>query len=448
MNIRGNSASDDDAWQEVTKAEPCPVCKHGTWCRRSPDGNKVACRREPNGAKKRSDTKTGRSVPARFAGRRPGGRQRQARRQRPASTRPTPQPSGDGRQAGPGDRRGNTRPCLSAFVGRRCPVADHRDDLQRGLTDADIDAGGYRTLPENTDGRWPSGCCRGWAAIHRQGARFRSSGGPRIAAPAGLLVPVRDLQGRIVAVTSAARQPRRRWQVSVAVIAVDQVPGGPSPGSPAHVPAGVVGPCEVVRITEGELKADVAYRLSGVPTVSFPGVASWRTVLPVLQALQAKTVRVAFDADADDNAHVARPCGIASRNCRPTATRSNWNGGRRTPARVLTTFCRPGGGNIEILAGPAALQAAEQIAAAAGVDDSDAGSEGKRHRKSQSTLLVELAAVAELWHTPGRDAYATLPVADIANTGPSEPDVSAVAWPGNSSWNIGKAPERRPCRML
>ena len=43
-----------------------------------------------------------------------------------------------------------------------------------------------------------------------------------------------------------------------------------------------------------------------MPTVSFPGVASWRTVLPVLQALGAKTVRLAFDADAATNKHVAK----------------------------------------------------------------------------------------------------------------------------------------------
>ena len=80
---------------------------------------------------------------------------------------------------------------------------------------------------------------------------------------------------------------------------------------PAHVPAGVCGPVEVARITEGELKADVATRLSGVPTVSFPGVASWRVVLPVLSGPRVKTVRVAFDADADKKARWPGPYGNA-----------------------------------------------------------------------------------------------------------------------------------------
>ena len=40
-----------------------------------------------------------------------------------------------------------------------------------------------------------------------------------------------------------------------------------------------------MRITEGELKADIAYVASGVPTISFPGVDSWRVVVPVLREL-------------------------------------------------------------------------------------------------------------------------------------------------------------------
>ena len=41
---------------------------------------------------------------------------------------------------------------------------------------------------------------------------------------------------------------------------------------------------DTIRLTEGELKADVATVLSGILTVSIPGVAMWRKALPVLQA--------------------------------------------------------------------------------------------------------------------------------------------------------------------
>jgi hypothetical protein len=68
----------------------------------------------------------------------------------------------------------------------------------------------------------------------------------------------------------------------------------------------------VVRLTEGERKADVCFRRTGVPTVSAPGVANWRPCLDVLRALGAKTVRLAFDADAWAKPAVAR----ALRACR------------------------------------------------------------------------------------------------------------------------------------
>jgi len=65
-------------------------------------------------------------------------------------------------------------------------------------------------------------------------------------------------------------------------------------------------------LTEGELKADVATALSGLLTVSIPGVAMWRKALPVLQHLQARQVLLAFDADWRSNPHVAYALGQAA----------------------------------------------------------------------------------------------------------------------------------------
>jgi hypothetical protein len=59
-------------------------------------------------------------------------------------------------------------------------------------------------------------------------------------------------------------------------------------------------------VTEGELKANVATALSGIVTVSVPGVSAWRGALPVLRTLRPERVLLAFDADGATNAHVAR----------------------------------------------------------------------------------------------------------------------------------------------
>ena len=43
--------------------------------------------------------------------------------------------------------------------------------------------------------------------------------------------------------------------------------GGPGPGTPPHFPLGITAPVEILRLTEGPLKADIAYVRSGLPTI-------------------------------------------------------------------------------------------------------------------------------------------------------------------------------------
>src|SRR5437763_32258 len=37
-------------WREVSPAEPCPLCRHGSWCQRSRTTRRVQCLRPPAGA--------------------------------------------------------------------------------------------------------------------------------------------------------------------------------------------------------------------------------------------------------------------------------------------------------------------------------------------------------------------------------------------------------------
>jgi hypothetical protein len=54
----------------------------------------------------------------------------------------------------------------------------------------------------------------------------------------------------------------------------------------------VTAPCPCVRLTEGELKSDVAIVLSKLPTIAAPGVSNWLPCIEVLRVLEAKTVRL------------------------------------------------------------------------------------------------------------------------------------------------------------
>jgi hypothetical protein len=186
--------------------------------------------------------------------------------------------------------------------------------LQRGLCDEEIAQREYRSLPVQGRAalarrlveRCGADVCLqvpGLYLAQRDGRRWWS-----LAGAAGLLVPVRNLAAQIVALKVRADAPGEGAKYSTVSSARH---GGPGPGANVHVPLTHL-PGETIRVTEGELKGDVATALSGLLTVSIPGVAMWRQALPVLQASQARRVLLAFDADWRANAHVAQALGHAA----------------------------------------------------------------------------------------------------------------------------------------
>lgn len=121
----------------------------------------------------------------------------------------------------------------------------------------------------------------------------------RLAGCEGMLIPVRSIQGSIVAFKIRSdRQGKYFWLSS-------KTKGGRSPGCPLHFPLSDWKNTTVIRLTEGELKADVATVYTGIPTISIPGVGSWRKVIPPLQRMLPANVKVAFDSDFEDKKLVA-----------------------------------------------------------------------------------------------------------------------------------------------
>lgn len=219
----------------------------------------------------------------------------------------------------------------------------------RGLSQTAIDRAKYRTMS------W-LGFCRVIEPLERQFSReriltvpgFRTDRKGKIepVCESGLLIPVRGIDGRIVALK--VRQSGRikyRWFGGA---------GSPSTGNPAHFPLGVAADrgSRVTRIVEGPLKADVLTHLQPtLLTIGFPGVASWQSVLPILREIKPKLVLVAFDADWRENPSVAR----ALVECVETLTREfkvyveTWN-----DAKGLDDLLSGNGGSV-------AAQAVESI---------------------------------------------------------------------------------------
>jgi hypothetical protein len=220
---------------------------------------------------------------------------------------PPPPPTGpETPRAEPGVLHG----IYTALLARLQLSKAHREALRRrGLGDAEIDRRDYRSLSVGGRSRLARELRElfGDQLLSVPGfvVRSRQDGSHyfTIAGAAGLLVPVRDLAGRVVALKVRADDPRP-GQPRYSYLSSAKW-GGPGAGSPAHVPLGVQPPADVAQLTEGELKADVATVLGGLPTVSAPGATNWRPAIDTVRALGCKAVRLAFDADALDNPYVA-----------------------------------------------------------------------------------------------------------------------------------------------
>jgi hypothetical protein len=198
----------------------------------------------------------------------------------------------------------------SALLTRLGLTEEHGEALcKRGLSDFEIARRRYGSLTTEIDrpaiANWLRKKHGEWVLRVPGVIVLQHNDGPivTLAGAVGLLVPVRDAQGRIAALIvrrdGDSAGPRYSYLSSKKF-------GGPGPGAPVHVPLGVTAPCHTVRITEGTLKADVAHALTGLPTIGLPGVSTWRPALPILRELGCTTVRLAIDADARDKAAVAR----------------------------------------------------------------------------------------------------------------------------------------------
>lgn len=289
-------------WRHVSHSDLCPICGRPDWCSISADGTWVLCRRIDTGAGLHKVDKAGADY---WLYRRDG--HEPYRR----STGELPsQPQAE--RADPLTLDSVYRTLLATL-----PLSpSHRQALrQRGLSDREMVRRGYRTLPPH------SRATRARQMVEHFGAEvcaripglYRAARGSQqwwsLAGLPGLLIPVRDLDGRIVALKVRADHPGEGPKYTYLSSTKH---GGPGPSAPVHVPLYGLSPGGPVRLTEGELKADVTTVLSGVLAIAVPGVMLWRQALPLLAVLQPTRVLLAFDADWRQNPHVARALAQAT----------------------------------------------------------------------------------------------------------------------------------------
>ena len=285
--MTANSSSVAGRWAEVTRKEPCRACGRGDYCRASSDGA-FLCRRGPfDGATEKQD-KNGAPFWAGF----PGG---------VTPTAPTFE-ADTGPQPAPADQLDRVyRELLSHLT----LSPEHREQmLARGFTADQVEVLGVKTLDQaarQVAKRLAEMFPFLWQSVP---GLYVKDGRPALGGWTGLLIPCKDLQGRIIALrirADSSDAPRYSWLSS-------ERHGGPGPGAPLSWWPGAGGQTEAVRVTEGELKAALAALRTGIPTIACPGVGLFggNQVLDWLLELGAARVILTPDADFRTNPHVAR----------------------------------------------------------------------------------------------------------------------------------------------
>ena len=177
-------------WQLVTEESPCHVCGKSDWCSVSADGKKAICRRKDDGTGVRRTDKSGQDYLL---------YELNGHRELILSEDVSQQ---DGEVPEKADPQ-TLDQVYGTLLDQLALSPAHRQDLhRRGLTEASIKRSGYRTLP-----------LKGREALARTlvehfGAElcsqvpglYEKEAGPwSVAGATGMLVPVRDIDGRIVA---------------------------------------------------------------------------------------------------------------------------------------------------------------------------------------------------------------------------------------------------------
>jgi hypothetical protein len=333
----GQSPAKSDLPLGWIDAKPCPICGKRTWCRVSADGAVVCCRRVETGCRSSKCDINGTPYYLHIIGKSNG--------------RYVPRPTGP-----PKTHDHNLNSVYGGLLHLLELTDRHRDNLNdRGLNDREIDRRGYRTLPARgrveLAGRIHDECltryrddrgCRGRCFFEEmQRAYARKTLDPEtyrcspccktivreillmvpgfieenddrqlgLAGAPGLLIPCRNLHHKIVGLKVRVDDPGAGGKYRY----ISSGPhGGPSPGAIVHFPLDFKRlDWWNVRLTEGELKADICTARTGLYTVSCPGVTGWRAALNALAPYVTDSYTLAFDNDANDNPTVAR----ALRDC-------------------------------------------------------------------------------------------------------------------------------------
>ena len=127
----------------------------------------------------------------------------------------------------------------------------------------------------------------------------------QLAGKAGLLIPVRNNNGTVTSIkvridgkTAAGKYIHISSNPKSDKNGKVKYPKGTVSKVAVHYPI-KKSKTETIRITEGEIKADLSTLISGIYTISIPGINMWQWALPAVNLIKPKKILLAFDSDKD-----------------------------------------------------------------------------------------------------------------------------------------------------
>ncbi|WP_374000317.1 hypothetical protein [Bdellovibrio bacteriovorus] len=276
-------------FQKVSRQRPCEICGKSDWCTYS--NTYSLCRRTNTGHGKEKSDRNGDAYWVYRNGDSPASNCHQSRSNVPKRPLKCIQASSVVNQE------------ITQILGLE--KAHWGNLYNRGLRDEHIIQGEYRSINPQTlnlllgklSGKYPVETLLKVPGFWKdQDQKIRAS------QIFGMMIPVRDVKGRI----TAFKVRRDNVPQGENRFLLFSHKNGVSAGNELHIPIFSSENHDVIRVTEGELKADIATVLSSVKTIGIPGVSSWRSAIPFIKEYNYKRALLAFDSDIYDNKNVAR----------------------------------------------------------------------------------------------------------------------------------------------
>lgn len=308
-------AADSPRWVNVTRAQPCGICGKPDWCSRSADGQIQLCRRQQGpGAIERKDSSGG-VYWLHFA--RDYDRSQRDRVEQASQEKEPDEAIQYKYERADAD---TLHAVYMDLLGQLDLLPGHEEHLrnQRKLDPEFIKDEGYKSLPIGGSQR------RGIAAAltRRFGRTLLSVPGffgtqvpiqvqdthglpgtthaiykwrIEIGGDDGLLIPCRDIQGRIVALQIRTTIGEYRYFSGRSFAAAKFVPVVHVPRHSSDMDT------SAVRLIEGVFKATKATLATGILSLGLPNGGAWAHAIPLLNQIKPRTVLVTPDADVRTN---------------------------------------------------------------------------------------------------------------------------------------------------